>query len=180
MKFYLAFITVITISLPVFAASDSLDKLLCARSADDIQRTLDNINIIDGWVESVPPDEATYFAKEYKAALDDADDGDRRFNLVVARPYFYAWQLHESLAKARGPIQGVQSELAGTEKLKNKIILAVLASHLVSHTRLAFQEYLTAENIHSEKMSNGDTVLAGAESGIDQYLNCLIGKLDEK
>jgi hypothetical protein len=179
-KFQIVFITIIAISLPAVAASSTLEKALCAKSSDNIQATLDNINMTDGWIELVPPDEAAFFSKEYKAALDDVEDGGRRYSLVVTRPYFHAWQLHESFAKARRQVEAVQRQMTGKETLKNKIMWAVLASHLVSDARLAYHEFITAENIHSQKMLDSDAVLAAAESGINMYLNCLIEKLDDK
>jgi hypothetical protein len=90
-------------------AQSSEPNFFC-RMWQGVDLYLNQIEEIDSAIESVPPEEANYLAREYQAAAGNPG----RLHLLYAHPYYEAWELHRRL----GALQTTLLEITSANGLK--------------------------------------------------------------
>ena len=93
---------------PVVRAADVAPHPFCENErATAIQNALQKLDKVEAWIPLVPPDESAYIAQEYSAFLNAPVYSEARGDMVIARPYFHAWKLHDEFKAARTELQNV-------------------------------------------------------------------------
>ena len=145
----------------------------CARIwADALPETYGYLDQIDGVAARVPSTEAIYLEKEYEASLAAKDT--QRLNAMIGRPYFYAWQLHLKIDRARKALDQVK-QLSPDTAPKAHIQAAALSQADLATVYDAWQAYENsplAGNLPTATIQKTVSQAVSLQSAMTPYIWC--------
>lgn len=163
------------VSSPVLA-DDALSA--CGFQLDEILQSLESLNDLEKLVPLVPPDEAAYLQKEEKASL--SAQSAARFNMLIARPFYYPHKVHVAFADAKQKLESIAS-LPPDASPKWRIRVTAAAPVAVFNAQEAWDELVTADNgrlIDAKEVSTAAYRLRRAVYAPQGYISCLANLLE--
>ena len=140
----------------------------------------EHLDTLESFVPNVPPDEAVYLDKEDSAAI-KAESNKRIFD-VEHRPYFTAWELHNSFDIARTEIELNEEGLVPKQDPKFAIQMASRIPYHVTEVRIVWNNF---DNADKGKILTNSQVVEGIRHSIKisglpgDYIYCLASFIPE-